>query len=92
VPNSESSVDIASNTDFSIFDEQINLMIEKTDTGFQCNMCRYVSRNKGHLKEHVENVHLGGIPVSCPECGTTCRSRQKLRHHRKEHRKTELTS
>jgi len=90
VPNSERSVDIASNTDFSIFDEQINLIIEKTDAGFQCNLCRYVSRQMGHIKEHVENIHLGGIPVACTECGTICKSRQKLRYHRKkEHCKTE---
>ena len=89
VPNSESSVDIARNTNFTLFDEQINLIIEKTDTGFQCNMCRYFSTKKIHLKKHVENVHLGGIPVTCTECGTTCKSRQKLRAHRnREHCKT----
>ena len=79
--NSFRSVALASTTDFTIFDEEINLILEKSEAGWKCNMCNYLSKNKPHVKEHVENVHLGGIPVSCTECGKICKSRQQLRFH-----------
>ena len=47
--------------------EQIDLMIEKQQKVFSCNVCGYNSSNKGHVNEHVEK-HIEGLEYPCNIC------------------------
>ena len=71
---------VVSLTDMTELDEKIQQLMEKIDGIFHCKACNYSSRNKTHVKEHVER-HIEGLSFSCQFCDKTFRSRNTLRVH-----------
>ena len=47
---------------------------------YTCNFCSKNTKNKGHLREHVE-IHVDGLQFPCKFCDKTYRSRGGLRSH-----------
>ena len=47
--------------------EKINQMMEKQKNTFNCKVCGYHSKNKGHANEHVEK-HIEGLEYPCDTC------------------------
>merc|ERR1719378_785270 len=58
--------------------DQLNEMIdgamEKTENGVRCKKCLYVTKNKSHMREHVER-HFEGLAFPCQYCELTAKSR-----------------
>ena len=67
-------------TDMAEVDEKIQQLMEKRDGIFHCKACVYTSRNRIHMKEHVER-HIDGLSYPCQFCDKTFRSRNSLRNH-----------
>ena len=62
-------------------DQKVEEMIEKlADGSNKCITCGKVSKNRGHMKEHVE-VHFDGLSFPCQYCWKSFRSRHSLRTH-----------
>ena len=59
---------------------QIQSMIEKRTDGYFCTNCGHRSKQKGHMREHVEK-HIDGLEYSCNICCKTFRSSASLRIH-----------
>ena len=81
-----SSLELISDTFSSIeeLNQRIDEEITKDNDGmWRCGKCPKVSRNKGHMKEHVE-VHFDDICYPCQYCDKTFRSRVGLRMHKKQ--------
>ena len=47
--------------------EKINQLMEKQKNTFNCKVCGYHSKNKGHANEHVEK-HIEGLEYPCDTC------------------------
>ena len=71
---------VVSLTDMTELDEKIQQLMEKIDGIFHCKACNYSSRNRTHVKEHVER-HIEGLSYPCQFCDKTFRSRNSLRVH-----------
>ena len=64
-------------------DQKIEESFSKDSNGFfACHYCEKSSKNRGHLKEHVES-HFEGLSFLCTFCDTILRSRVSLRLHNK---------
>ena len=51
---------------------------------FACDHCEYYSDHKGHLKQHLSNIHDIGVNwFDCPEDG--CDYKSKMKGHLKQH-------
>ena len=48
---------------------------------FQCNQCEKSYAQKGHLKEHVDLVHLGLKPHKCTQCDAAFGRKYDLDRH-----------
>ena len=76
--------------------EELDQMVEDSftklpDGFFCCRHCNKMSKNKGHMREHVE-VHFEGLSFPCTFCDATLRSRNSLRFHkRKQHSNLYIT-
>ena len=84
--NVSSSLELISDTFSSIeeLNQRVDEEIAKDNDGmWRCSRCPKVSKNKGHIKEHVE-VHLDDISFPCQFCDKTFRSRASIRFHRKQ--------
>ena len=66
--------------------EKLDELFTLDDTGmFTCNFCSKISKNKGHMREHVE-IHVEGLMFPCKLCDKSCKTRATLRWHaRKNH-------
>ena len=71
---------VVSLTDMTELDEKIQQLMEKIDGISHCKACDYSSRNRTHVKEHVER-HIEGLSYPCQFCDKTFRSRNTLRVH-----------
>ena len=71
---------VVSVTDMAEVDEKTEQLMEKIDGIFHCKACVYTSRNRIHMKEHVER-HIDGLSYPCQFCDKTFRSRNSLRRH-----------
>ena len=49
----------------------VHSMLLKIDEMWTCTKCLYGRKQKSHVKEHIESVHLK-VTVVCPECGKEC--------------------
>lgn len=47
---------------------------------YKCYHCTKVTKNRGHIKEHVE-FHFEGLSFSCRYCSSNLKSRSSLRMH-----------
>ena len=75
------SVESASYDSIEDLDQKVEEMIEKlADGSNKCITCGKVSKNRGHMKEHVE-VHFDGLSFPCQYCWKSFRSRHSLRTH-----------
>ena len=80
--------------DLQRLDEQISSMITKsnisagTGKGYlaTCNVCGKQGPYNS-MPRHVEANHISGISHTCDICGTSSRSRNGLRHHKKDYHK-----
>ena len=55
----------------------------------KCKHCPYISRDKSHLKDHIEAVHERGSVKQCVECGfKPSRNRDMKYHMQRKHGKT----
>ena len=55
----------------------------------KCKHCPYISRDKSHLKDHIEAVHERGSVKHCVECGfKPSRNRDMKYHMQRKHGKT----
>ena len=63
-------------------DMYIEQQIAKTEEGPTCKICNKSSRNKTHIREHIE-VHIDGLTFDCNICGSTKSTRKALRMHKK---------
>ena len=41
------------------YDEQVSLLMKKAEAGWNCTVCPYPAKAKGHIREHVEE-HIEG--------------------------------
>ena len=75
------SVESANYGSIEDLDQKVEEMIEKlADGSNKCITCGKVSKNRGHIKEHVE-VHFDGLSFPCQYCWKSFRSRHSLRTH-----------
>ena len=72
-------------------DSHIENQILRTEDGlgYKCLICDYISKKKGHIKEHLE-CHIKGLAFDCDLCGNTLSSRVSLRTHKNWHKKIAL--
>ena len=60
----------------------IESLIEKRIDGiYCCTNCGYTSKNRGHMREHVEK-HIDGLEYPCNACNKIMRSSNSFRVHR----------
>ena len=64
--------------------EKIDQMMEKQKNTFNCKICGYHSKNKGHATEHVEK-HIEGLEYPCDICSKILRTSSAFRFHKKIH-------
>lgn len=55
-------------------------MFEKLGGLWACKVCHFSSKDRSHLREHVEK-HIEGVEYSCNMCGKILRSSKSLRSH-----------
>ena len=52
------------------------------EKNFQCSLCPYSSKNKGHVKRHIEIKHIPNSTVfKCRMCDKTCNLKYNLKIH-----------
>ena len=72
-------------------DQKVEESYSKDSTGnYKCHHCTKSSRNRGHIKEHVE-IHFDGLSFPCNFCDKTLRSRKALRLHHGLHKQRNHT-
>jgi len=62
------------------YDEEVMRWMTKTGEGWNCTQCSYTTRNKNHMKEHVER-YIEGYIHQCEFCQKTFSKRKTLRRH-----------
>ena len=64
---------------------QIESMMEERgiDGLYACNNCGYTSKQKCHMKEHIEK-HIEGLEYPCSSCNKIMRSSLSLRNHQRK--------
>ena len=66
-------------------DQKVEESYSKDSTGlYVCYHCSKSSKNRGHIKEHVE-IHFEGLSFPCTMCDAVLRSRHSLRNHKKNY-------
>ena len=55
-------------------------MFEKLGGLWTCKVCNFSSKDRSHLREHVEK-HIEGVEYPCNLCGKILRSSKSLRSH-----------
>ena len=63
------------------FNETLNSMISKIGENWTCNSCGKVTKDRGNLKRHVENMHTEGLEFPCTRCDKMFRSKKCLYNH-----------
>ena len=64
-------------------DAKVNQYVERSEDGlFYCKVCGKSAKQKIHIKNHIEAMHMEGIEIPCPICGKIFRSRHGLSNHR----------
>ena len=65
------------------YSEEINSMMQKVEGSRQwrCNICGKISRDKTHMRNHIEGVHIEGLSYRCTICEKKLRSRNSLGNH-----------
>ena len=65
----------------SELNETIDTMWHKNASGiYFCSVCPQSSKNRGHMREHIEK-HIAGLLFSCNLCDKTVKTRHTLRDH-----------
>ena len=65
--------------------QMVEKLYENQNGVWACLQCAYTSKQRGHLREHVEK-HIEGLEYSCNHCGKISRSSHTFRDHlRKKH-------
>ena len=65
--------------------QMVEKLYENQNGVWVCLKCAYTSKQRGHLREHVEK-HIEGLEYSCNHCGKISRSSHTFRDHlRKKH-------
>ena len=65
--------------------QTVEKLYENQNGVWACLQCAYTSKQRGHLREHVEK-HIEGLEYSCNHCGKISRSSHTFRDHlRKKH-------
>ena len=92
-PREDRSLAIPSNFsgDLKELDEQVKSMMEKSQNRInsgrfadRCKVCGKEGKDT-NIKDHIEANHLEGIVIPCSLCDKTFRSRNSLRHHKRQH-------
>ena len=63
------------------FNGTLNSMISKIGDNWTCNPCGKVTKDRGNLKRHVENMHTQGLEFPCTRCDKLFRSKKCLYNH-----------
>ena len=69
---------------FHLGDIESKMVKEITEEGgslWRCQVCDYVTKQKGALFEHVESKHTLSGGYNCHVCGKFCPTRNALRSH-----------
>ena len=80
--------------DLQELDEKVRSLMEKTPNAtadgkrrlYVCKVCGKEGQSI-HVQSHIESNHLEGVSVPCNECEKTCRSRNALIKHMRNHPK-----
>ena len=65
--------------------QTVEKLYENQNGIWACLQCVYTSKQRGHLREHVEK-HIEGLEYACNHCGKISRSSHTFRDHlRKKH-------
>ena len=84
--NLQNSSDIIDSTEI---EQKIQESYEKSkDNLFQCKLCTYSTKQKGHIREHID-IHYD-FQYHCNKCDKVLKTKQTLRHHEATHRKENL--
>ena len=67
-----------------------NSLMIKVDDMWACTACGHTRRQKSHVREHVESVHLR-VQVTCPICDKKV-LKSGMRSHKKNHQKADLAA
>ena len=55
------------------FKVKLDSMMVKAENGeYYCKVCGKASKNRGHIREHVE-THIEGLSYPCNQCGKVSR-------------------
>ena len=63
------------------------MMKREGDQIFRCLTCGKISRNRSHMREHIE-IHFEGLNFPCQVCDKPFSSRASLRNHHTQRRCT----
>jgi len=86
---------VNSKKDYAVEDEEENLdideiivsMIERLENPlrYKCKVCGRTerSKNRTHLKNHIESIHMEGFESRCTICGGSFKTRKRLSKHMK---------
>ena len=77
--NDESKIDVSSFT-LEEIEEKLKELYQKVDGLWTCMACDYTSKQKHHLKMHVEK-HMDGLSYSCNLCNKEFRTNNSLTVH-----------
>ena len=90
----EANEDIPSNVSGALkeLEESVRAMMEKSQNNYangqqKAYLCKVCGKEgKGNaIKDHIEANHLQGIIIPCNLCNKTLRSRNGLRHHKRQY-------
>ena len=61
----------------------VESLIEKlVDGSYACNKCDYMSKNKGHVRQHAER-HIEGLEYPCSVCSKVYKTSNNFRVHKR---------
>ena len=81
--NDHTTFDVGSLTPEEL-SQKMKELYEKTDNGWRCLACGYISSQKstsGNIRQHVE-THMDGLCYTCNFCNKEFRSRKSLNLHK----------
>ena len=86
------ALDVNADYDFDAdydFESTINSMMEKVGVMWHCKVCgkEYTSKNKSHLRSHVEWNHTTGFTHNCNICQKTWSTKRSLEVHNSKYHK-----
>ena len=53
----------------------------ETGKAWQCIQCKYTTKNKTHMSEHIDAKHIERVGIVCLFCSKICPNVKSLKNH-----------